>query len=90
MIPMDKINHEIYKETIKQIRSNTKLIAVSGVCYLSMLRVYACVFCSISMLFVYMCRGVCVCLLVQGPLRECLRAGHFRASILLHTTCGRS
>jgi len=27
---------------------------------------------------------------VQGPLRECLRAGRFRASFLLHTTCVRS
>jgi len=31
----------------------TKLITVSGVCCLSLLRVYACVYCSISILFVY-------------------------------------
>jgi len=29
---------------------------------------------------------VCVCLQVQGPLRECPRAGRFRASLLLLTT----
>ena len=28
--------------------------------------------------------------LLQGPLRDCPRAGHFRASLLLHTTCVRS
>jgi len=33
---------------------------------------------------------VCVCLQDQGPLLECLRAGRFRASLLLHTTCVRS
>jgi len=33
---------------------------------------------------------VCVCLQVQGPLRDCPRAGRFRASLLLHTTCVRS
>jgi len=26
----------------------------------------------------------------EGPLRECLRARRFRASLLLHTTCVRS
>jgi len=33
---------------------NTKLVTVSGVCCLSLLRVYACVSCSIFILFVYM------------------------------------
>ena len=33
---------------------NTKLVTVSGVCCLSLLRVYACVSCSISILLVYM------------------------------------
>jgi len=33
---------------------NTKSITVSGVCCLSLLRVYACVSCFISILFVYM------------------------------------
>jgi len=32
-----------------------KVQCLQLVCYSSMLRVYACVFCSISMLFVYMC-----------------------------------
>jgi len=33
---------------------------------------------------------LCVCLQLQGPLRECPQAGRFRASLLLHTTCVRS
>jgi len=33
---------------------------------------------------------VCVCLQVRGPLQKCPRAGRFRASLLLHTTCVRS
>ena len=33
---------------------NTKLMTVSSVCRLSLLRVYACLFCSISVLLVYM------------------------------------
>jgi hypothetical protein len=33
---------------------NTNLITVSGVCCFSLLRVYACLSCSISILFVYM------------------------------------
>jgi len=37
------------------MRLNTKLIAVSGVCCSSMLRIYEFVFCSICILFVYMC-----------------------------------
>jgi len=76
------------------------------VCCSSMLRVYERVFGSISLLFVYMCvripsspGSICfVCLFVSWnknpknytPLRECPRAGHFRASLLLHTTCVRS
>jgi len=51
-IPILQINHETYKKTIKEIRLNTKILEISGVCYSFMLRVYACVFCSISMLFV--------------------------------------
>ena len=31
----------------------------------------------------YLTTCVCVCLLVHGPLRECLRAMRFRASLLL-------
>jgi len=34
--------------------------------------------------------STCVCLWVQGPLRECPRAGRFRGPLLLHTTCVRS
>ena len=33
---------------------------------------------------------VCVCHSFHGPLRECLRARCFRATLLLHTTCVRS
>jgi len=42
------------KKTIQIHKMNTKLIRVSGLCCLSLLRVYACVSCSISILFVYM------------------------------------
>ena len=38
----------------------------------------------------YLTTCVCVCHQVHGPLRECLRARRFRASLLLHTTCVRS
>jgi hypothetical protein len=54
IIPIHIINHDIYRETIKQKRLNKKLIVVSGVCCSSILRDYGCVFCSISMLFIYM------------------------------------
>ena len=83
IIPIREINHEISNETIESIRFNTKLIAVSGVCFSSLLHVYGFVFCSISILFVYMCVRM---LQVQGPLRECPQTGRFRASLLLHTT----
>ena len=33
---------------------------------------------------------VCVCLWVRGPLRECLWARRFQATLILHTTCVRS
>ena len=42
------------EKTIQIHKMNTKLIRVSGLCCLSLLRVYACVSCSISILFVYM------------------------------------
>ena len=63
-------------------KMKTKTITVSGVCCVSLLRVYACVSCFISVFCLSTC--ICVYLPVQGPLRECLRARHFRASLLLH------
>ena len=44
------------------------------------------VFCS-SFSFVCLHESRCVCLQVQGPLRECPGAGRFRATPLLHNTC---
>jgi len=83
------MNNEIYKEQIHEIRQNRKLIAVPGVRYPSILRVYGCVFCSVPLLSVYLC--------VRMPhslrsiaLRDCLRARRFWATLLLHTTCARS
>jgi len=52
---MYEINNKMYKEIIRQIRQNWKLIAVPGVWCPSMFRVYGCVFCSISLVSVYMC-----------------------------------
>ena len=49
-----------------------------------MLRVNGCVFCSISLWSVYMCVRMPLSLV---PLRECVRARRFRASLLLCTTC---
>jgi len=45
--------------------------------------------CFVLFLF-YLHICVCVWLQVQGPLRECPRAGRFRATLLLRTTCMRS
>ena len=56
-------------------------------CSSSMFRFSWCVFCSISLLFDCMCIR---CHEVHGPLRECLRARHFRATLSLRTTCVHS
>jgi len=50
-----EMNNAIYWEQIQQICQNRKLIAVLGAWCPSMLRIYACVLCSISLLSVYMC-----------------------------------
>jgi len=44
--------------------------------------------CVLFLFYLHIC--VCVWLQVQGPLRECPRAGRFRATLLLRTTCMRS
>ena len=51
-----------------------------------------CVCMDVCFVLFLVCLSTCVCeyLQVQGPLRECLRAGRFRASPLLHPTCVRS
>jgi len=54
IVLLHKVNHKIYTASVRQI-IKYKLIAVSGVCYSSMLRVYTCAFYFISMLFAYMC-----------------------------------
>jgi len=54
---------------------------------------YTCCVCmDVCFVLFLVCLSTCVCvyLQVQGPLRECLRAGRFRASPLLHPTCVRS
>jgi len=51
-----------------------------------------CVFMDASFVLFLVCLSTCGCVgfQVPGPLRDCPRAGRFRASLLLHTTCVRS
>jgi len=60
-----------------------ELIIVPRVCASSMCSVSWCLLCFMSLSFDYIC-------IFYSPLRECLRARHFRATSLLHTTCVRS
>jgi len=82
------MHHEIYKETIIQVKLYTKL----DCCF----RVVVVPSCCVSMdvrfvLFLFFVSiHVCVCLQVQGPVRGCPWAGRFRDSLLLHTTWYRS
>jgi len=60
----------------KKIKSGRRALCARDVC------------CVLFLFYLSIC--VCVCLQVQGPLRECLRAGRYQASLLLHTICARS
>jgi len=60
--------------------------AVLGACSASMLRVYGCVFCSF-LFCLSTCVGVCQCLQVQGPLRECIYQALPCFHITTHNLC---